>query len=176
VTDTIPVAPGTIDPATAPTLDTPPLNESTVFFDAPDFETTLDRIYRLDIAAAGTYIITMDWNIGDDIDMFLCPTVAFEFDDPDDPTDDADPANCDFSGATGDHPESVAFALTPGDYYIWADDFGQFAGGAPAIGTRLTLIVTQGEGVFPAMISALKMNPSNLGKLRRWSALGRSQE
>jgi hypothetical protein len=75
----------------------------------------------------------MDWDIGDDIDMFLCPP----------PGDIV--GECDFSGATGDHPESVDFELAPGDYWVVADDFGQFAGGVAAIGAVLRIDVARVE-------------------------------
>jgi hypothetical protein len=128
---TVPPAPvpGTGAPATAPALPVPAVDEFSVFFDEPDFVSTLDRFYKLTIAEAGVYTVTLDWDIGDDIDMFLCPP----------PGDIV--AECDFSGATGDHPESVAFDLAPGDYWVVADDFGQFAGGLAAIGAQLRITV-----------------------------------
>jgi hypothetical protein len=144
-----------------------------VLFDAPDFESTLDRIYKIDITEAGTYRITMDWTIGDDVDMFLCPTEAFAFDSASDPTDDDDPANCNFAGATGAHPESVPFVLQPGDYWIWADDFGQAVGAASAIDTRLTLIVrhTALPPPPPPLTALQRAAPSDLRKLRRLETL-----
>jgi hypothetical protein len=160
----IPVAPGTDDPATAPSLPVPPPGEATVFFDLPDFETTLDRIYRIDITQAGTYTITMDWNIGDDVDMFVCPTEEFLFDaDSLDPDLSTGTSLCSFQAATGAHPEVGTFDLTPGDYFIWADDFGQAVDAVPAIGTRLAIVVANGD-VFPASLSALRVAPSSMRK------------
>jgi hypothetical protein len=128
---TVPPGPiaGTDAPATAPSLLVPEVGEFSVSFDEPDFAATLDHFYKLTIAEAGVYTVTMDWDIGDDIDMFLCPA----------PGDIA--AECDFSGASADHPESVDFDLAPGEYWIVADDFGQFAGGTAAIGALLTITV-----------------------------------
>jgi len=134
----IPTLPGSDAPGTAPSLTTPALNEASVLFDMPDFEapvcpatTDVCRYYKLTVTSAGTYTITMDWNIGDDIDMFLCPA-------PGDIT-----GACDFQAATGAHPEIGVFALTPGDYWVVADDFGgnPAVGGVPGIGTRLVITV-----------------------------------
>jgi hypothetical protein len=153
VPEEIPTLPGSDAPATAPSLTTPALGEASVLFDMPDFESTLDRFYKLTITTAGTYTITMDWNIGDDVDMFLCPA-------PGDIT-----GSCDFQAATGDHPEIGEYALAPGDYWVVADDFGQFAGGASAIGTRLVLSV---EHSPPAPGASLrKAAPTDPRKLRR---------
>jgi hypothetical protein len=74
----------------------------------------------------------MDWNIGADVDMFLCPA-------PGDIT-----GSCDFQAATGAQPEVGEFPLTPGDYWVVMDDFGQFIGDVSAIGTRLVLTVEHG--------------------------------
>ena len=129
---TVPAGPvgGTTAPATAPSLITPAVGEASVFFDTPDFAASLDHWYKLTVTEAGTYTISMDWDIGDDVDMFVCPA----------PGDIV--AECDFTAATGDHPEVADYALTPGDWYIVADDFGQFAGGTSAIGALLRIDVT----------------------------------
>jgi hypothetical protein len=132
----IPTLPGTDAPATAPSLTAPALGEASVLFDEPNFDPAaggaLDKFYKLTVTTAGTYTITMDWNIGDDVDMFLCPA-------PGDIT-----GSCDFQAATGAHPEVGVFVLAPGDYWVVADDFGQFVGAGSAIGSRLVLTVEHG--------------------------------
>jgi len=132
----IPTLAGTDAPGTAPSLNTPALGEASVLFDEPNFDPAaggaFDKFYKLTVTQAGTYTITMDWNIGDDVDMFLCPS-------PGDIT-----GSCDFRGATGAHPESVPFSLTPGDYWVVADDFGGQVGLVSAVGSRLVITVEHG--------------------------------
>jgi len=136
VPEDIPTLAGTDAPGTAPSLTTPALGEASVLFDEPNFDPTaggaFDKFYKLTVTTAGTYTITMDWNVGDDVDMFLCPA-------PGDIT-----GSCDFAGATGNHPEIVPFALTPGDYWVVADDFGGQVGGVSAVGSRLVITVEHG--------------------------------
>lgn len=141
VSATVPTLPGSDAPGTAPSLTTPALGEASVLFDLPDFELPATpacvfgdacHFYKLTVTTAGTYTVTMDWNVGDDVDMFLCPA-------PGDIT-----GSCDFAGATGAHPESVAFALTPGDYWVVADDFGPVVGLASAVGATLVITVEHG--------------------------------
>src|SRR3954466_9517155 len=57
-------ATGTDNPATAPALPTPAAGTTTGFFDIPDFTATVDHFYRLDIAEAGDYTITVNWSSG----------------------------------------------------------------------------------------------------------------
>jgi hypothetical protein len=123
--------PGTEDPATAPSLPVPAVDEIARLFDGPDFAATLDHFYKLTVAEAGVYTVTVDWDIGSDIDMFLCP-------DP-----GAITADCNFDGATANHPESVDFTLTPGTYFVVVDDFGPIADppGTPAIGAEIKIDV-----------------------------------
>jgi hypothetical protein len=110
---------GTDAAATAPSLPVPAVGVVAGFFDGPDFATTADHFYKLTITEAGVYTVTMDWDLGSDIDMFLC------LDPP-----AADFSNCDFQAATGAHPEEGEFALDPGTYFVVADDFGADAAGA----------------------------------------------
>ena len=123
-------AAGTDDPATAPSLPVPGAGESSGFWDIPDFQATLDHFYKLVVTEAGVYTVTMNWDIGDDVDMFLCP-------DP-----GAITLACDFQAATGDHPEVGTYDLAPGTFFLVADDFG---GGdddpdtAPAVGATVQI-------------------------------------
>lgn len=128
-----PLAPvaGTEDPATAPSLPVPPEGGAAGFFDGPDFAGgapcifgTVCRYYKLTVTEEGVYTVTLDWDIGGDIDMYLCP-------DPGTITGD-----CDFQAATGNHPEVAEFALTPGTYFVIADDFNR-----DAAGTQLSILV-----------------------------------
>lgn len=131
-TDTIQVSPdvptiaGTDDPSTAPTLITPALDRSSVLFDKPPYDgaTTFDVWYKLVITEAGVYTITLNWDVGSDVDMFLCPSPG------------AITGACDFQAATGAHPEIGEFALDPGTYFVIADDYG-----ADAPGTTLQINV-----------------------------------
>ncbi len=93
----------------------------------------------------------MDWNVGSDIDMFLCPAPG------------AITGSCDFTAATGAHPEVAAFALDPGTYFVVADDFG-----ADAAGTTLIISIEHGPPAPPALVAGLRKNaPANLAKVQR---------
>jgi hypothetical protein len=107
--------PGTDDPGTAPTLPVPPVDLQSRLFDAPDFAANIDRWYRFDVTEEGIYTIRLDWDIGSDIDLVVC--------------DEALEA-CDGQAATGNVPEIGEFALTPGTYFVLAEDFGEDAAGA----------------------------------------------
>jgi hypothetical protein len=109
-------AAGTDDPATAPTIPVAEPGFTSTFRDAADFTASADHFYKVDIPADGDYDITLDWTVGSDIDMFVCPAPG------------AITASCDFSGATGDHPEAQTIALTTGTWYIVDEDFGGDAG------------------------------------------------
>jgi hypothetical protein len=118
---TVPAAtavPGTDSPATAPSLPVPAAGGVTGFFDAPDFVATIDHFYKLTVTEAGTYTVTVDWDIGTDIDLYFC-------EDP--PA--ADFSNCPATSFTG-HPEEVEIDLVPGTYFVVAEDFGEDAAGA----------------------------------------------
>jgi len=127
---------GTDDPGTAPAVPVPAPGGITVLFDAPDFAATIDHFYRLDIAEAGDYTLTVDWNIGNDIDAPICvsdPTCANE--------DFLDPT------VSGNHPESGTFTLPVGTHTILVEDFGAIQHlfglppGTPAIGARVKILI-----------------------------------
>ena len=154
---TVPSGPvgGTDDPATAPALPVPEAGAFTVFFDGPDFAGsapcafgTICHFYKLTVTEAGVYTVTLDWDIGGDIDMYLCG-------DP--PA--ADFSNCDFSGASADHPESVEFDLAPGTFFVVADDFG-----TDAIGTELKLTV---ERAAPPGVTLRSFPSAAVRKVRK---------
>jgi hypothetical protein len=116
--------PGSESAATAPSLAVPPLDGVTRLFDGPDFAATIDHFYKLTITEAGVYTITVDWDIGSDIDLFFC-------EDP--PA--ADFSNCPAASFTA-HPEEVELALEPRTYFVVAEDFG-----ADAIGAELSITI-----------------------------------
>lgn len=156
----VPTLSGTGDPSTAPPIGTPAEGEASVLFDRPDFESaaapacvfgTACAFYELVVTEAGLYTISMDWNIGGDIDMYVCP----------DPGEIAE--GCDFQAATGNHPEVGAYELTPGRYTIVADDFA-----ADAIGTTLVLTVQHDPPAAPgaAFHKASRVDPAKLQRLK----------
>jgi hypothetical protein len=158
-TDTIKVAVdipsvGGTDPASAPTLVTAAEGFSSAFFDKPVFGDTPagpTAYYKLIVTEAGVYTITLDWDIGSDIDMFVCPEAG------------VDAFDCDFTAATGDHPEEADFALDPGTYYILANDFG-----LDATGTTLSIAVLHGPPAPPAVKTAMmKAAESTTRKVRK---------
>jgi hypothetical protein len=116
---------GTDDPSTAPAIPLPAAGGLTATFDIPDFVATVDRFYRLDVTEPGDYTITVDWDIGSDIDAPVCvsdPTCASE--------DFADPT------VSASHPESGTFTLPAGTHILWVNDYG-----ADAAGTTLSIVV-----------------------------------
>jgi hypothetical protein len=129
VPSTIPVAAGTAAFTTAPTINIPADSGFTsIFRDAPPFPGGVREIryYKVVVPTDGDYTITMDWTVGTDIDMAVCPAAGVATDD------------CDFSAATGDHPESKTFSLTAGTYYVYGQDWGK-----NAVGTKLTITMTR---------------------------------
>ena len=109
---TVPTAAGTDAPGTAPTLTTPGVGGTSAFYDAPDFAASDFRYYKFVVGTAADYTITLDWTIGSDVDLFVCPSpIAAGF------------ANCDFAAASSDHPESSTFTLAAGTYILVANDF-----------------------------------------------------
>jgi hypothetical protein len=107
---------------------------ATVLFDNPDFEATIDHFYRLDIPANGNFTVTVDWNIGSDIDFVVCDGAC------------ADPFGADvvagttltgtassFPGATAAHPENGRYTLAPGTYFVLVEDFGEDAVGSTVV-------------------------------------------
>jgi hypothetical protein len=133
--------PGTDDPSTAPALPLPAPGGTTAIYDAPDFAATIDHFYRLDVAEAGDYTVTVDWTIGNDVDAPVCvadPTCADE--------DFADPT------VSGDKPETGEFELPVGTSTLLVEDFGAiqhlfppFAAGTPAVGAVVTIIISRAE-------------------------------
>ena len=133
----IPTIPGTDASATAPSLVTPGLDRSSVLFDKPDFVADVNHYYELNVAQEGVYTVTLNWDIGGDIDMFLCDAAGVgSFD-------------CDFQAATGAHPEIGEYALTPGTYYVVANDYG-----GDAAGTTLQINVDHAAPAPPAVRAA----------------------
>jgi hypothetical protein len=114
-----PQAPGTEDPSTAPTLTVPAPGSTVPFFDTPDFAGSVDHWYKLVVPADGDYTISLDWTVGSDIDMFLCPAPG------------TITGACNFDAATGNQPEENTVTLTANStWYVIADDFGGDANGA----------------------------------------------
>jgi hypothetical protein len=110
---------GTDDPSTAPAIPLPAPGGVAPTFDVPDFTATVDHFYRLDVVEPGDYTITVDWDIGSDIDAPVCvsdPTCASE--------DFADPT------VSASHPESGTFTLPAGTHILWVNDYGADAAGA----------------------------------------------
>lgn len=124
---TVPTAVGTDAQGTAPTLTTPGVGGTSAFYDAPDYAAAADHYYKLVVGTAGDYTITLDWTVGSDIDLFVCPSPV-----------PGDFSTCDFTAATGAHPESATYTLTAGTYFIVGDDFG-----ADATGTTVHISVTR---------------------------------
>lgn len=109
-------APGTDDPSTAPSLAIPDPGFAAPFFDNADFDASADHFYKLVVPADGDYTISLDWTVGSDIDMFICPAPG------------AITGACDFTAATGAQPESAVFSLTAGTYFVVAEDYAGDAG------------------------------------------------
>ena len=147
----VPTLAGTDDPSTAPELDTPALGDASVLFDRPNFETSIFAFYKLVVTQAGGYDITMDWNVGGDLDLFICEEpLAPDF------------SNCDFTAATGAHPEHAVYNLDPGTYNVVINDFGE-----DAAGTTLVLTVRHGPTVVEeAFRKAALVDPAKLQRLR----------
>ena len=128
---------GTNREATAPTLALPGAGETKILFDLPDIPAGFgdpvadlaggggSAFYKINVPSAGDYTITLDWDIGTDLDVFVC----------DDPIDSVGLSNCDFAAATGDHPESATYTLTAGVHNIVINDFGGDAAGAKLVFT-----------------------------------------
>lgn len=130
---TVPAGPvgGTEDPATAPVIPNPPPGGQSFFFDNPDFAATPDHWYQLTVTEAGLYTISVDWDIGSDIDLIICEGQPA-----------ADFSNCPlFSFAS--HPEVVEAELAPGTYLILVEDFTGIDPGIPdAVGSTVEIHVT----------------------------------
>jgi hypothetical protein len=118
---------GTDAPTTAPSIPLPAAGGVTATFDVPDFTATIDHFYKLNVTEPGDYTITVDWNIGSDLDAPVCvsdPTCAAE--DFTDPT------------VSGNHPETGTFTLPAGTHTLLVEDFGEDAAGA-----TLSIVITR---------------------------------
>jgi hypothetical protein len=100
-------------PASAPTIPTPPVGQTSGFFDAGGF-TGADvsgdgglgaQYYHFTVAEAGTYTFSVGWEGGADIDLVLCPDATC-----------SNPANNDFVAAGASNPEAADYDLVPGTY------------------------------------------------------------
>jgi hypothetical protein len=104
---------GSNSAATAPVITLPAVGSSISFIDKPDWVTGIDAdgfpasFYQFTVPPeAGGVTVTANWAGDADIDLYVCPP----------PADDT--SICDFTGATGAHPESGAFVLPPGSYIL----------------------------------------------------------
>jgi hypothetical protein len=149
VSSVVPTLAGTGDPGTAPSVLTPDEGFSSALSDLPPFNGAdiVDAYYEFVVTEAGDYTITMNWDIGDDVDMFVCPAAGVATFD------------CDFQAATGNHPEIGLYSLTPGTYYIVADDFAAYDEAspgvpeettAPAVGATLQITIDHAAPAPPA--------------------------
>jgi hypothetical protein len=128
---------GTTTRATAPTVALPGAGQTKVLFDLPDLTSLADPLaqffaspdwggaggtafYKVNAPAAGDYDITVDWDVGSDLDLIVCG----------DPVDTVNFSNCDFQGATGDQPQGGTYSLEAGTNNIIVNDFGGDAAGA----------------------------------------------
>jgi hypothetical protein len=132
VSATVPTLAGTGDPGTAPSVITPDEGFSSLLVDLPPFNGVdfVDAYYE--------FVVT---------DLLVCPAATVAT------------FGCDFTAATGDHPESADFALDPGTYYIVADDFGAYDEAspgvpetttAPAVGATLSIAIDHAAPAPPA--------------------------
>lgn len=117
---------GTEDPSTAPVIPLPAPGGVAATFDVPDFASSaFFRFYRIDVAEPGDYTVTLDWNIGSDLDLYLCSDLACDVGD--------------FSAATAAHPEEATYTIaTPGTYWLWVNDYS-----ADAAGTTISLVISR---------------------------------
>jgi hypothetical protein len=131
ISPTVPSAPGTGSPSTAPAFEAPAAGGTTAFYDAGVFtaaDITADggvgaQYYTLNVPADGDYTITTNWNNDADIDQLLCIDVTC-----------SDGGS--FVGTGLDQPETGTVTLTAGTYYI---AIVLFAGTAPGfIATSIT--------------------------------------
>lgn len=120
---------GSLDPATGPIIPVPSDSGFTSIFRAiPGYPggAVDDRWYRFVVPTDGDYTITVDWTVGSDLDVGVCPEAGA-------PTFD-----CDFSAATGNQPETDDFTLTAGNYALLVEDFGE-----DAAGSQITITMTR---------------------------------
>lgn len=143
VSSVVPTIAGTDAFATAPSIITPVEGGSSLLFDKPAYDNgaRIDAYYKLTVTQAGVYTVTVDWDIGTDIDLFFCPAAGVAT------------FACDFQAATGSHPEVGEYDLAAGIYYVVVEDFGQFTPPGPAIpdaaGTTLSITVEHAPPAAP---------------------------
>jgi hypothetical protein len=143
----VPTIAGTETFGTAPSLITPIEGGSSLLFDKPAYDNAsrIDAYYELTVTQAGVYDVTVNWDIGTDIDLFLCPAAGVATFD------------CDFQAATGAHPEHGVYELTPGIYYVVVEDFGVFTPPSTATpdaaGTTLQINVDHAPPAAPAALT-----------------------
>ena len=133
VSSTVPSAPGTDNPATAPALALPAtVGATTGFYDAGTFQADIfapdvDQVYRMVVPGAGSYRVTVDWNNDADVDVALCSEATC-----------ATAPN--FAAATANHPEATTYTFTgAGTSFLVLDLFAGTAPGWVSIKiTRLT--------------------------------------
>jgi hypothetical protein len=109
-------ASGTASASTAPPLPVPAAGTTTGFWDTPDFDATVDHFYKLSVTEAGTYVISLNWDLASDLDLILCNDTACSAPDT--------------QAASSNQPESGTYSLTPGTYYVLVEDFGEDASGS----------------------------------------------
>jgi hypothetical protein len=117
---------GTDDPSTAPILPLPAPGGIAPTFDVPDFASSgFFRFYRIDVAEPGSYTVSLDWDIGSDMDLYLCFDLACD--------------EGDFAAAGAAHPEVGEYNIvTPGTYWLWVNDYAGDAAGA-----TISLVITR---------------------------------
>ena len=148
--DTIVPALGSDDPGTAPPLPMPgAVGETTAFWDTPDFDPltgTVDHFYGFNVPANGNYSVTINWDVGDDIDGILCTDATCSAFVPGVDTDPPNPFGPEFIMATGDQPETGVFPLSPASHVLLVEDFGgadDDPNTAPAIGAKVLITITR---------------------------------
>jgi hypothetical protein len=118
---------GSLDPATAPTINVPADSGFTSIFRAiPGFPggAVEDRFYKFVVPTDGDYTVTIDWTVGSDVDGAVCDETA---------------STCDFTGiASAAHPETADLTLTAGTHTLLVEDFGE-----DAAGTQITITMTR---------------------------------
>jgi len=152
-------AAGSDDPGSAPPLPMPgAVGETSAFWDTPNFDTltvngTPDHFYGFNVPANGSYRVTIDWDVGDDLDGILCTDATCASFVPGVQETASIPPE--FIMATGDHPEIGVFPLTPAPHVLLVEDFGCIdelpasQGGGPdlstlcAIGAKVLITITR---------------------------------
>jgi hypothetical protein len=135
-------AAGTDDPGTAPEIPVPAAaGQSASFWDLPDFPTAVDRFYLIDVPAAGNYRVTINWDVGDDVDALICTDATCSAFVPGQVPPGGTPI---FALATAAHPETAIFTLTAGPKVILVEDFAAVDDDdstLPATGAQLQITI-----------------------------------